>query len=330
MWGKNVIQLLDILALLSRPGGATRKELVEKLNVSDRTVSRILKTLSEKGFPVYDEPADAERGKRYLLEHTYVLKLPNITLSDTSLTYPEIIALFMLKGECTIFNGTAVETHIDSAFTKLLRFVPEKTRNDLTRLRRIFISKTVHSKPYTDKGPVIKTLAESILNQTACRITYHAYYKDKTGTEDIGPLHFYEHNGGLYLFALKLKTGTVHSYAVERIRRITSLTKNVDYPESFNPEVTLNSAFDLTHGDPLTVTLRFTPAVARYIKEKSWALGQTLTDHPDGSVTLTMTTSGRRDVKRWVMGFGKEVRVLEPEDLREEILEELKEILCGG
>jgi predicted DNA-binding transcriptional regulator YafY len=55
---------------------------------------------------------------------------------------------------------------------------------------------------------------------------------------------------------------------------------------------------------------------------------QYITDHPDdGSITLSMTTSGYRDVKRWVMSFGKEAEILEQEEMKQEIETELKEVL---
>jgi predicted DNA-binding transcriptional regulator YafY len=40
-----------------------------------------------------------------------------------------------------------------------------------------------------------------------------------------------------------------------------------------------------------------------------------------------MTTSGYRDVKRWVMSFGKQAQILEPEKMKKEIEAELKEVL---
>ena len=101
----------------------------------------------------------------------------------------------------------------------------------------------------------------------------------------------------------------------------------MDYPENFNPEQVLDSAFNLTHGDPISVKIRFSKNEAPYIKEKSGAPTQHIREHPDGALTLSMTTSGRRDVKRWVMSFGKEATLLEPVDLRGEIEEELKYML---
>ena len=39
-----------------------------------------------------------------------------------------------------------------------------------------------------------------------------------------------------------------------------------------------------------------------------------------------METSGWWDVKRWVLSYGSEAKVLEPEDLRKEIRAELKAV----
>jgi predicted DNA-binding transcriptional regulator YafY len=327
MRGKNLIQLIKMLGLLSRPQGVTVKEFSDELGVCVRTVSRRLTALQRMGIPIYDDKIPLEREKRWFIDDAYVTRLPNLTLPNIELTYPEIICLCMLAGESVLFTGTEVDHHIRTALSKLMHFVPEDTRRDLADLRRIFISKTIGSKAYADKSPVIQTLIEAILDERACRITYHVFYKDKVEEETIGPLHLYENNGGLYLFAVKDSDKTVRSYAIERIRRITRLSTPVPYPKNFNPEARLNSAFDMIHGDPVTVTIRFSNTVARYIKERPWSETQTLTDHPDGAVTLTMKTSGRRDIKRWVLSFGHDAELLSPPDLKTDIDTEIKKMM---
>ena len=327
MRGKNLIQLIKALSLLSRPQGATRKELSDHLTITDRSVSRCFKTLETLGIPVYSETIPYERERRWHIEKTYLDRLPNLNLPKLALTQPEIISLCMLAGESVVFKNTEIDRHIETAMAKLRHFVPEETRLELARLKRIFISKTIGSKNYAGKGQIIETLTESILNRTSVVITYHAFYTNRTSTVEVGPLHLFENDGGLYLFAVKLSDKSIRTYAIERITRIRPGTKDVPYPDAFDPEDTLNSAFDLIHGDPVTVTIRFTPSEARYIKARTWSKTQTLQDHPDGSLTLTMTTSGRRDVKRWVMSFGKEAELMEPEELKREIEDELKIIL---
>ncbi len=327
MRGKNLVQLIKTLSLLSRPRGATRKELADALNISVRSVSRSLNAIEDLGIPLYDESIPLEKEKRWRIESSYLERLPNLSLPKLALSYPEIISLCMLAGESVVFQKTEIDRHVSTAIAKLMVFVPEKTRNELTKLKRIFISKTIGSKTYAGKETVIKVLTESMLNRTACRITYHAFYKDNIKDAEIGPLHFYENNGGLYVFALKLKNKSVHSYAVERIKSIKPLNCDVKYPGNFNPVEKLNSAFDLTHGEPVTVKIRFSKNEARYIKEKNWAANQKITDHPDGSITLSMTTSGYRDVKRWIMSFGREAKLLEPEGMKKEIEAELRALL---
>ena len=330
MRGKNLIQLIKTLSLLSRPQGATRKELAENLDITDRSVSRSLNTIQELGIPIFDMSLAHDKEKHWCIEPTYLEHLPNLSLPRLSLTYPEIISLCMLAGESVVFKGTEIDRHIETSISKLKHFVPEQTQTELAKLKRIFISKTMGSKNYAGQEHIIETLTESILNRTSATITYHAFYTDTVSDVAIGPLHLFENNGGLYLFALKLSNKNVQTYAIERISRIKPGNQDITYPDTFDPERTLDSAFDLIHGDPITVKILFTPNEARYITEKTWSRTQHLTPHPDGSLTLTMTTSGRRDVKRWIMSFGKEATLLEPEDLKTEIEDELRHILCNG
>lgn len=73
----------------------------------------------------------------------------------------------------------------------------------------------------------------------------------------------------------------------------------------------------------MTVKVWFAASQARYLRERAWAERQDIEERPDGSVVLAMETSGRYDVKKWVLSYGADAELLEPEDLREEIREEV-------
>ena len=60
-----------------------------------------------------------------------------------------------------------------------------------------------------------------------------------------------------------------------------------------------------------------------------WAPDQRIGDEPDGAIILELQTSGWWDVKKWVLSFGAEARVLEPEELRSEMAEELSRARAG-
>ena len=67
--------------------------------------------------------------------------------------------------------------------------------------------------------------------------------------------------------------------------------------------------------------------MSRYIKERRWAKEQTISDQTDGSGILEIKTSGWIDVKKWILSFGAAAEVLEPEELRREIIEEIQKHL---
>ena len=46
-------------------------------------------------------------------------------------------------------------------------------------------------------------------------------------------------------------------------------------------------------------------------------------DQDDGCTVLDMKTSGWYEVKRWILSFGAEAKVLGPEELRDDIAKEI-------
>jgi len=154
-------------------------------------------------------------------------------------------------------------------------------------------------------------------------VKYHSFYDDKEKEFKIDPLHFFENDGGLYQFVRATTFGDILTLAVERIRKITETGSSFEYPKDFDPEELLESAFDIVYGDPIDVKIWFSADQARYIKEKRWSKTQKIEDQDDGSIIFSMETSGGWDVVRWVLKYGGEAKILEPKELKEDIVKEL-------
>ena len=77
----------------------------------------------------------------------------------------------------------------------------------------------------------------------------------------------------------------------------------------------------------MDVVVRFTEEQAPYIWERIWHPSQKLEELEDGRVVLRLR--GRRvyEIKSWVLSFGAAAEVLEPEELREAVREEMQEAL---
>ncbi len=121
--------------------------------------------------------------------------------------------------------------------------------------------------------------------------------------------------------------GDTRILAVERIESLEELDDVFAYPGDFDPTAKLSMAFDMVYDDPIELEVVFSPDQAKYIKERRFSPSQEIIDNPDGSVTLKMSTSGWFDVKKWLLGFGAQAFVVRPEELREEMVEELRAAL---
>jgi len=323
-WARHLVKLLKAVDIIGRQGGATIDELAAHLEESRRTAYRVIETLQEMGFPIFDDTSHLDGRKRLQLDASYLKKLPNLTVPELRLTLAELVALSFIRGGGGLFKGTDVEKNIGSAFKKLDAFVPENLARQLDKLRILVSASGRFTKDYRDKEAVIEALIDAMLRQQTCLIEYHSFGDDRVKHFKIDPLRFIERDGGLYIFANATSFGEIRVLAVERILKLTPTEETFTVPEDFDPDILLETAFNLTYDDPVTVKVRFSADQARYVKERRWAANQTVTDQPDGSIILELQTSGRWDVKRWVLSYGADAEVLEPEDLRQEIAADLK------
>ena len=64
--------------------------------------------------------------------------------------------------------------------------------------------------------------------------------------------------------------------------------------------------------------------------DKVWQKTQSSELQPDGNLLLRMELSDLREVKRWILSWGSECEVLEPEELRKLVRSEAEGILTGN
>lgn len=321
IWGPKMVQLVTAVRLLARPNGATAQELAIELELSKRTVYRILETLEVLiGGPLDKVQGVLQKEVRNKFPQGFTLNLPLTELSG--LTVPELMALFALRMNAGLFRGSVISADIDSAFEKISNALSPEAKSVLERYSTLFISVPKTPKDYSGHDETIEELSMAILGRKTCRITYTTFAEEeiREKTYDINPLHFFERDGGLYVFVVVPYFGDIRLLAVERIKSIEMSEKEFSWPTNFDPEALLHKAFGLYWDDPLTVKIKFPASQARYIRERKWAEQQSIDELPDGSIVLTMETSGGYEIKRWVLSFGSDAELLEPPRLRAEII----------
>jgi len=99
-------------------------------------------------------------------------------------------------------------------------------------------------------------------------------------------------------------------------------------PKDFNLDDFMRHSFKVMHDELYTVRVRISPDWARWVGEKIWHESQKITKRPDGGLEITFQVAGLDEIKRWVLSFGSEAIILEPEKLKEIIRKDLSRNLA--
>ena len=75
------------------------------------------------------------------------------------------------------------------------------------------------------------------------------------------------------------------------------------------------------------IKLRFLPKVAETITEVEWHSTQKVTYNSDGSAIVEFRVDGLGEIFWWILGYGDQVEVLAPKELRQRVFQAAKNII---
>jgi predicted DNA-binding transcriptional regulator YafY len=317
MRNAEVIRQWKILKTIEKGRFTSSAKLAEEHGVTERTIRRDIEALQEAGFPLYDDRHDGK--KVWRLVEGYKERLTQ------SFTLAELAALYFSRNMLAFLRGAPFAQDLESAFGKIREALPGKSLPFLSRIQDLFMARPDPWKDYSKKQDVIAGLIDATLHQRQATIAYYSFNSRRTKSYVVDPYRLVYYRGGLYLYARAHEYGEVRTFAVERVQKIEVLEQGFEVPADFSPSEYARSAFGIFGGEAQTVELLFSPAIAGYVRERSWHESQTLVDEPDGGVRLTMEVAPEFELKAWVKGFLPHVRVVRPASLRDAIARELAE-----
>ncbi len=225
------------------------------------------------------------------------------------------------------YSGTAYRRELETAIARLSERLPEQNWVDLQKLSEEHI--LFRSGAALDLDPEIwNNLETACHNQRSVQMTYYTASRNSTSDRVFDPylLHIYRGTNP-YVIGYCHNRKMIRWFRVDRIRKLEPTNDNYIRDPNFDPSQYLDQIFQHEVGDgAVDVAIEFDAATAPYIRERKWHPSQELVEHPDESVTLTMTVGGLNDIKRWVLSYGKGARVLSPPKLIAMIKTEIAEM----
>jgi predicted DNA-binding transcriptional regulator YafY len=104
-------------------------------------------------------------------------------------------------------------------------------------------------------------------------------------------------------------------YRLSRMRQLTLLQDECEIPEDFHPLSFLSNAWGIMTGESVRVELFFTPLVKDRVAESHLGTAEVVTLF-SGYTRVILTVGGWKELVPWILGWGPEVEVVSPPELR--------------
>jgi predicted DNA-binding transcriptional regulator YafY len=315
-WIATLPQLRRLLWAVSRlRSGRSLKaaDLAQEFEVNVRTAYRDLDFLRDD----WRVPMEFDRA-----QGTYRLTEPTVALPLVPLSEGELVALYFAEKVLAQYRGTPFEADLRSAFRKIQELLPGEVRVSPASLDD-FLS--------FDPGPLHTPDAQifrDVLTAQRLRrrllVRYRSLSSNRTTQRRIHPYHLFNHRGDWYVAAWDEARRQIRIFALHRIRRATLTTDGYEVPPGFRFDEYMADAFAIQKGEkPVRVAIRFAPRQARWIRERRWHRTARVQEELDGGLVLSLKVAETSEIRRWVLQFGGEAEVLEPESLRKAVAADL-------
>jgi proteasome accessory factor B len=307
------------VSLLSGRAGRTLDQLKAELGVTKRTIQRDIEALDRAGIPVVSESRDGTVYWRMLD--------PTKESSDLSFSLAELMALYFSRDLLQALHGSPMQEALTTAMQKIGDRVPASGHDLLRRLKKQTAVSITGWKDYTRSSETIQVLNRAIRHHLTIRISHKPLKAPEALTRIVDPYRLWYTGDGLYLVAYDSAKAAIRTFAVERITGVATMNQRFTIKEDFDFEAFTRTAFPVHGGEPQLVRIRFSPDQAPYIMERHWHDSQKFRPQHDGTVVMELRVANLWEVKRWLIGWGADAEVMEPQSLFDQIQEESRKLL---
>lgn len=173
-------------------------------------------------------------------------------------------------------------------------------------------------------------ILHAIKNRYQIEFTYQAFWSDSPDNRVVEPYGLKEFNNRWYIVSNDRKDNQIKSFALDRLSNLEITTKRFKFPANFSVAAYYKYCFGIMSPNaekPEEVILSFNPHKGKYIKSLPLHETQEVLVDNETELRVRLTVFVTHDFKMELLSHGKEVRVIGPQMLIDELRETLKDAL---
>ena len=289
--------------------------LAERFEISRKTAQRDIEFMRDRlNVPLEYNPH--RRGYFYTDE---TFRFPLFLLSSSELT-SLLIARKLLEG----LTGSVFASDLNRLFSKLKRIITIESDSSAVSesLEDIFsVEMPEHSVTPEEN---FSRVAHACINRLKLKFIYYSPAKDEITKRTVEPYHLLNYSGTWHLIAYCNLRHAIRDFVIGRMKEIEILDESFTVRRNFNLKKYLSSAFGIFKGaSTQQVVLKFSPRMAKWIRQQLWHKEQRISEEPDGGIIISFPAASFTEVKMEVLKYGSDVEVIAPDSLKREILKEI-------
>ena len=323
----HTIRCLKTLSCLPRyPGRITTPEIHRRLQdegftVSLRTIQRDLESLSD-AFPIGSEPQGRSLAWYWVGKAT-LFSIPAMD-AYTALTF--LLAEANMQALFPAGIRASMTPYFDAARDVLVKRDRRHLKNWKEKIR--FAPRGQPLRPAHVRPDVVRTVHEALLQDKRLLARYRKREEARGKEREINPLALLHGDSVSYLVCTFGDFTDVWHLPLQRFSSARLLEKPATRPAGFDLDKYLSEeqALQYPWGGEIRMDALFDAEAAAHLRETRLSARQTLRYCPDGRVRVTATVRDTLQLRWWLLGFGEQVEVIGPENLREEFAETAREM----
>ena len=309
-------RIVKIDELLQSGRWYTAKEIAKSIedgSYSSRTIQRDIEYMRD----TLNAPIESDsRGYHYTEKNFFIKSIP--------LTEGEALSVAILNPLLEQYRNTPLENQLRSVFQKITNCLPDRITVDTSFLnpRITFIPDRIENI----NPELFTTIFEAIKKGVSISFDYRPLQKSSFMERTIDPYHAVCQRGNWYVIGKCHDKGDVRIFSFGRMKNAVMTNQKFSIPKDFKTSDYFDSEMGVWLSDKtlLEVELLFDKEIATYATNRIWHSSQILEEREDGSVYLKFKTTQKKELLRFILGQGHTVKVLGPEELVEEVKEELQ------
>jgi predicted DNA-binding transcriptional regulator YafY len=281
---------------------------------TDRTnVNRIRRLMEqEMGIPFY-----LESPGRYRIDPQHRIHLIPLNPQETLSLYLGARRLQQLT--------RSGQKDVASALKKLAKALRKPMGEQLVEAASVILEQEQDIR----QERVLATLVECWIQNRCVRI-HHRKLHGQVRTYLVRPYQIEPAvwGDGIYLIGQSDYHNNLATFKVARIEHAFASSETFPPPADFDVHTLLKHAWGIWHADaePVTVKLHFSQQVKPRVMESVWHPSQTIIELEDGGCIWQAEVAEWQEMEPWVRGWGAEVEVLEPVEMRNQLIGEARRL----